>query len=137
MTPVQDIVNIFGFRKLQSPFLTLARQSDLDQETAFTICQMIDMVGYDLVDKWDWDWLKGDNLDYCALIKRPILDKAWKKLFAKDWLNLQTTNDDDKRISTIAPLEGMTNLRTLVLQNNLIEDLRPLSGMLQLKDLNL
>ena len=56
-----------------------------------------------------------------ALIVPALLTRAWKLLFAQEWLSFQTINDQDKKISTIGPLEGMVNLRTLVLQNNLID----------------
>jgi Leucine-rich repeat (LRR) protein len=128
-------VNFFG-RKTESPFLTLARQSDLDQETAFAICRMIDMVGHELVDDWDWNWLEDETVDFRSLIDPSLLAGAWKLLSRKDWFSLQTTNDEDKRISTIAPLEGLTNLKRLVLQNNLIEDLGPVAAMSKLKKLH-
>src|SRR5947207_2413642 len=115
---------MFGRAAGPEPLIVrLARSPDLDQETAFTICQLIDHVGSDLDDDWDWDWLEGENKDYRKLIKIPFLKKAWRELAAKEWLSLQTTNDEDKRVSTIAPLAELTALRTLVLQNNLIEDL--------------
>jgi hypothetical protein len=120
----------------EPPFLTLARKRDLDEETAFTICRMIDSVGWELVEDWDWNWLEKKRKNYRSLVKHELLEGAWKLLFEKDWYSQQTTNDVDKRISTITPLEGLVNLRTLVLQNNLIENLGPVSGMVQLRDLN-
>lgn len=117
-------------------FLALATKPDLDQETAFTICRMISSVGCNFVEEWDWDWLKRANGDYRSLINPAWLDDAWKLLAEKDWYSQQTTNDVDQRISTILPLRDMTKLRTLVLQNNLIQDLRPLSDMKELRDLN-
>lgn len=115
----------------------LARRPDLDQETAFTICQLIDNVGSQVKEDWDWDWLEGERDDYRSLIEIPLLKKAWRLLLEKDWLSLQTTNSVDKRISTISPLAGLTNLKSLVLQNNLIQDLEPLSELTGLTYLNL
>lgn len=120
----------------QPSFLRLARQADLDDETAYTICQMIDTVGWQIKEKWDWNWLKKRRRNYRSLIDKSLVSAAWNLLVQKDWLSLQTTDDETRRISTIAPLEGLTNLRSLVLQNNLIADLRPLSGMSKLKYLN-
>jgi hypothetical protein len=117
--------------------LTLARDPKLDNETAFTICRMIEYVGSSIRDDWDWDWLRKKRKNYRKLIDLDLLKDAWDELFQKDWFSLQTTNDVDKRISTIVPLEGLTNLRSLVLQNNLITDLRPLSGMTQLSNLSI
>src|SRR2546426_373530 len=120
----------------QPPFLTLARKPDLDQETAFTICRMIDSVGHDLVEDWDWDWLEKQHKNYRSKIDPAILEPAWKLLLAKEGFSLQTINNRDKKISTIAPLAGLMNLRNLVLQNNLVKDLSPLSDMIRLKELN-
>jgi Leucine-rich repeat (LRR) protein len=117
--------------------LGLARRKDLDQETAFTICRLIDEVGWEVVEDWDWNWLEGKRKDYRSLIKIPVLEKAWKLLLKKEWLSLQTTNDVDKRISTITPLAGLTKLQGLVLQNNLIQDIKALSGLKRLTGLNL
>ena len=116
---------------------TLARDPKLDDEIAFTICRLIDYVGSSIREDWDWDWLEKKRKNYRKLIDLDLLKDAWNELFQKDWLSLQTTNDEDKRISTIVPLEGLLNLRSLVLQNNLISDLRPLSEMTQLKYLNI
>ncbi len=123
-------------RESEPAIVSLARNPDLDQETAFTICQLIDCVGWSLKDDWDWDWLKGKGKDYRSLIKIPLLKKAWQKLIEQEWLSLQTTNDVDKRISTIGPITGLLRLRFLVLQNNLIRDLGPVSEMTKLKYLN-
>jgi Leucine-rich repeat (LRR) protein len=117
--------------------LTLARDPKLENETAYTICQMIDSVGSSIRDDWDWDWLQKKRKNYRKLIDLDLLKDAWDELYQKDWFSLQTTNDIDKRISTIVPLGGLTNLRTLVLQNNLITDLRPLSGMSKLTNLSI
>jgi Leucine-rich repeat (LRR) protein len=117
--------------------LTLARDPKLDNETAYTICQMIDSVGSSVREDWDWDWLQKKRKNYRKLLDLDLLKDAWDELFQKDWFSLQTTNDIDKRISTIVPLEGLTNLRSLVLQNNLITDLRPLLGLTQLTYLSI
>ncbi|MEO6036429.1 MAG: leucine-rich repeat domain-containing protein [Verrucomicrobiota bacterium] len=97
---------------------------------------MIDSVGWDIVEDWDWEWLKKKRKNYRVLIVPEWLEGVWNLLCKKDWCSLQTINDEDKKISTIAPVVGMTNLRTLILQNNLIEDLSPLSGMMQLRSLS-
>lgn len=119
----------------EPPIVKLARRPDLDQETAYTICRLIGRVGWDLKEDWDWNWLAGEQDDYRSLIDIPLLKKAWKVLAEKDWLSLQTTNDADKRISTVSPLTGLVNLKTVVLQNNLIQDLTPLSEMTSLRSL--
>ena len=124
-------------RHVVPDILRLARRKDLDQETAFTICRLIDRVGWEIVEDWDWNWLEGKHKDYRSLIKIPVLQKAWKSLRKKEWLSLQTISDADKRISTITPLEGLTKLKALVLQNNVIRDIIPLSGMTQLTSLSL
>jgi hypothetical protein len=124
-------------RRAGSDLLSLAKRKDLDQETAFTICQLIDQVGWQIVENWDWNWLEGKRKDYRSLIKSSVLEKAWKLLVEKEWLSLQTTNDVYKRISTIVPLAGLTKLQGLVLQNNLIRDIKPLSRMTRLTRLNL
>lgn len=114
----------------------MAKNPNLDQETAYTICKMIDCVGWDLVEDWDWNWLGDIKEDYRPLIKHSLLSKTWKALQAKEWLSFQTTNLNNKQISTIAPLKGLTNLRSLILQENLIEDIGPLIGMERLTKLN-
>jgi hypothetical protein len=136
--PAADMSSKFfgSIRGNQPLFLTLARKPDLDQETAFTICRLIDHVGPSLKDDWDWDWLDGESLDYRALIEISLLKKAWKVLATKDWLSLQTISDEDKRICTISPLAELVELKSLVLQNNLIQDLAPVSRMLGLRYLN-
>jgi hypothetical protein len=111
------------------PILELAAKTDLDQETAFTICRLIDNVGCFLKEDWDWHWLDKKRKNYRRLIDIPFLKRAWELLAEKEWLSLQTTNYVDKRISTITPLAGLRNLKTLVLQNNLIHDLTPVSGL--------
>ena len=121
----------------QPSFLRLARQADLDEETAYTICQMIDVVGSRIKENWDWDWLKKRRPNYRSLIDRSLASAAWDALVQKDWFSLQTTNDETRRITTVAPLEDMTNLRSLVLQNNEVADLQPLTKMSRLKYLNI
>jgi internalin A len=117
--------------------VSLARRKDLDQETAFTICRLIDQVGWQIVENWNWNWLEGKRKDYRSLIKIPLLKKAWELLVEKEWLSLQTINDANKRVCTIAPLAGLTKLQGLVLMNNLIRDIKPLSGMTRLTSLSL
>lgn len=130
--------NLLGKTKEPDPpIVALAQKPDLDEETAFTICQLINHVGFQIVDDWDWDFLERGRDDYRKLIDIRLLRKAWKVLAKKDWLSLQTTNDVDKRISTIAPLAGIVGLKSLVLQNNLIADLGPIAGMKNLKYLNI
>jgi Leucine-rich repeat (LRR) protein len=124
-------------RRAAPHIVRLSRRKDLDQETAFTICKLIDHVGSEIVQDWDWDWLEGKRKNYRTLIKIPVLEKAWKILRKQEWLSLQTTNDVDKRISTITPLEGLTKLKALVLQNNLIRDIKPVCGMTRLTSLSL
>jgi Leucine-rich repeat (LRR) protein len=113
-----------------------ARVGELDEETLYTICRLIDRVGYQIKADWDWDWLKKRRRSYRSLLNRSLMNAAWKVLATKDWLSLQTTDDRTRKLKTIAPLEGLVNLRTLVLQNNLITDLQPLSRMAKLKHLN-
>jgi Leucine-rich repeat (LRR) protein len=124
------------WRSDEPAFLKLGRQADLDEETAFTICMLIDQVGSDVKEDWDWDWLEGKTGGYRLLIDRSLLKAAWRLLAQKDFLNLQTVDDESKRVTTITPLQEMTNLRTLGLQNNLVSDLKPLTGMANLKYLN-
>lgn len=116
-------------------FLALARKPDLDQETAFTICRMIDWVGSQLKDDWDWDWLRKRRKHYHELNDPSLLKEAWARLLEQDFLSLQTSSRE-RKVSTVLPLEGLANLKTLVLQNNRVRDLRPLSGMGRLKHLN-
>jgi hypothetical protein len=122
----------------QPNFLRLARQADLDEETAYTICRLISGVGWEVKgNDWDWDWLENGNGNYGSLINGSLVVPAWQLLAGKDWLSLQTTDDETRRIKTVAPLEGMTNLRSLVLQNNEVADLQPLTKMSKLKRLTL
>src|SRR2546426_782561 len=120
----------------QLSFLSFADRADLDEETAYAVCQLIDVVGCHIKDDWDWNWLKERRDDYRSLINRSLARAAWNLLAQRDWLSLQATDDETRRISTIAPLEGLTNLRSLVLQNNRVTDLQPLSGMVKLRYLN-
>src|SRR6266542_3632499 len=117
-------------------FLSFAGRADLDEGTAYAVCRMIDVVGYQIKADWDWDWLKERHGDYRSLIDRSLAGAAWNLLVQKDCLSLQTTSDEMPQMSTIEPLEGLTNLRSLVLQNNLVTDLRPSSGMVKLRYLN-
>jgi len=117
-------------------FLGFACQGNLDEEAAYTICRMIETVAWQIRADWDWDSLTPGKRNYGSLINISLLKVAWRLLAQKGQLNLQTTNDDIKRISTIAPLVGLRGLRSLVLQNNLVVDLQPLSGMSRLKHLN-
>src|SRR4051794_11335376 len=98
------MINLKNNVGAQPNFLRLARQADLDEETAYTICQMIDMVGYSIKEKWDWDWLKKKRRKYRSLIDPSLVSAAWDALVQKDWLSLQATNDETRRITTVAPL---------------------------------
>jgi len=120
----------------ESDFLNLCQRRDLDDETAFTICRMISVVGFQIQANWDWNWLENKNEDYRALITIPLARAAWELLLQKDWLSLQTTDNESRRIMAICPLAGLVNLRSLVLQNNLVADLQPLSSLSKLKYLN-
>src|SRR5579862_1870162 len=91
----------------------------LDEETAYAICRLIGCVGYQIKEKWDWEWLEKKRGSYRSLLNPSLMNAAWDILAGKDWLSLQTVNDQTKRITTITPLEGLTDLRSLVLQNNL------------------
>ncbi len=43
----------------QPSFLRLALKADLDEETAYTICQMISAVGGEIKGySWDWEWFR-------------------------------------------------------------------------------
>jgi hypothetical protein len=121
-------------------FLRLALKADLDQERAYTICRLIDAVGWEIRGgDWDWDWLQQTKGDYRRLIQRErsIVEPAWRSLAEEEGLSLQTTSDDMPRVSTVVPLGDMTNLRRLVLQNNEIADLQPLAKMSKLKFLTI
>src|SRR3954470_21216894 len=113
----------------EPPILALSRKADLDQETAYAICRLYDCVGWELDEDWDWHWLEKKRLNYRELIRNLSLERAWALLRQKDCVSLQTTNDRQKRIETITPLEGLNNLRTLMLQNNFVRDLQPLTQM--------
>jgi len=132
------MASVFRTKTEQPSFLRLALQPDLDEETAYTICQLIDAVGYEIKGmNWGWEWSKEKRGDFRSLIARSLARSAWHLLAEKEFLNLQTIGDEDPQITTIVPLEEMTNLRTLGLQNNQIADLRPLSKMSKLKFLNI
>lgn len=113
-----------------------AAVKNLDEETIYTLCRIIDRVGYEIKTNWDWEWLEKGKNNYRTLLNRSLMNAAWQLLTEKDWLSLQTISDDDKKITTIAPLNGLTKLRRLVLQNNSITDLRPISTLVKLKYLN-
>lgn len=117
-------------------FLKLCGARDLDDDTAYTICRMIDIVGYKVQANWNWNWLQGKNVDYRSLINFRLAKAAWSLLLRAEWVSLQTTDDEMRRISTISPLVGLINLQSLVLQNNLIADLQPVSSLSKLKYLN-
>ena len=122
----------------QPSFLRLALKADLDEATAYTICRLIDVVGCEMKGaNWDWDWLKEKRGGYQSLIHRSLALPAWHLLAEKDWLSLQTSSDEEPRITTLVPLEGMTNLRSLVLQDNDVADLQPLSKMSKLRYLTI
>jgi hypothetical protein len=122
----------------QANFLRLALKPDLDEETAYTICQLISAVGYEIkAFNWDWEWFSEKRGNYRSLISRALAVRAWRLLAEKDFLNLQATSDEMPRISTVAPLDAMTNLSTLGLQENHVTDLQPLSKMSKLKFLTI
>ena len=64
--------------------LTLARDPKVDNETAFTICRLIDSVGWSIRDEWDWNWLEKKRKNYRKLIDLNLLKDAWEKLLQKD-----------------------------------------------------
>ena len=117
-------------------FLSLACKADLDQETAYAVCKLIDRVGWEMSEDWDWNWLDKRRKDYRPLIQTFSLERVWDLLHRKDWLSFQVTNGRQKPLTTIAPLEGLTKLRSLVLQSNLIRDVGPLSSLQKLRYLN-
>ena len=122
----------------QPSFLRLALKADLDEETAYTICRLIDLVGWEIEGhNWDWEWFKEKHGDYRSLISRSLAVSAWRLLADKEWLSLQTSSEEEPRITTINPLEGMKNIRRLVLQGNRVADLRPLSNMSKLRFLTI
>jgi hypothetical protein len=119
----------------QSSFSRLAQMPDLDNATAYTICRLIDSVGWAIKEDWDWNWLEKIKGGYRFQIDPSLVAPAWQLLSQKDWLSLQTISQD--RISIVTPLGDMTNLRGLVLQNNRITDLKPLTNLVKLRYLNL
>ena len=121
------MAGMFRMKTEQSSFLRLALKPDLDEETAYTICNLIDSVGWEIKDNWGMEWYKEKRGNYRSLINRSLAVRAWRLLAEKERLSLQTIGDEDPRISTVVPLEEMTNLRWLVLQNNEVTDLQPLS----------
>ena len=60
-----NIANVFWRKTEQSSFLRLALDANLDEETAYTICQLIDLVG------WNFKGEKWDDLE-----ERPV---CWRK----------------------------------------------------------
>jgi hypothetical protein len=116
-------------------FRSLARKTNLDRETAYAICCLIDRVGSEITDDWEWDWLE-KHKDYRRLIRTFPLEQVWDLLRCKDWLSFQVTNARQKPLTTIAPFAGLANLRSLVLQGNSIRDLSPLSSLRRLRYLN-
>src|SRR5579883_3215029 len=132
------MARIFKARTDQPSFLHLALKPDLDEETAYTICQLISAVGSEIKGfNWDWEWFREKRGDFRSLISRSLAVAAWRLLAQKDSLGLQMIGDEDPRISTVVPLEEMTNLRMLWVQDNHVADLRPLSKMSRLKHLNI
>src|SRR5437879_8869149 len=132
------MAGMFRMKLKQSSFLRLALKPDLDEETAYTSCQLISAVGLEIKGySWDWEWFREKRGDYRSLISRSLAVRAWRWLAEKEGLSLQMTSDDMPRVSTVVPLGDMTNLRRLVLQNNEIADLQPLSKMSKLKFLTI
>jgi hypothetical protein len=132
------MTGMFRMKTEQPSFLRLALKTDLDEETAYTICQLISAVGGDIKGyDWDWEWFREKRGNYRSLINRSLAMQAWRLLAEKDELSLQTISDEDPRVSTVVPLEGMTNLRMLWLQNNYIADLQPLTKMSKMRHLNI
>jgi len=131
------MAGVFWRKTEQSHFVRLALNSDLDEETAYTICQLINAVGWKIRKKWDWNWLEKGRGNFRSLISHSLAVPAWRVLAETDWFSLQTTDDETRRITTVAPLEGMTSLRSLILQNNEVSDLQPLAKMSKLKHLSI
>jgi internalin A len=115
-----------------SELLEAAKQ---DEEFAYTLCQLVDAVGWSIRNDWDWNWLNNHKGRYYPLLNESLLRDAWKALAKEHWLSLQTISDD-RKISTIAPLQTLTNLRSLVLLNNRISDIEPLAKITGLRYLN-
>jgi hypothetical protein len=81
---------MFRVKTEQPSFLRLARKPNLDNETAYTICRLIDAVGWEIKGKnWNWDWLNGKRGRYRSLIDTSIVESAWRLLGQKVWLSLQ------------------------------------------------
>src|SRR5688500_7017671 len=116
---------------------TPIRINDIDEGTRYTICRMIGAVGYKIREDWDWNWLEEISGESCPEIDELLWRDAWKALLQEDWLSLQSTNAKRRRISTILPLCGLSNLRSLVLQENHVTELKPLIGLSKLRYLNL
>ncbi len=132
------MASVFRIKTEQPSFLRLALKPDLDEETAYTICRLINAVGWEIKGmNWDWEWFKEKHGNYRSLINRSLARSAWRLLADREQLSLQTSSDEEPRITTVVPLGGMTNLHWLVLQGNHVDDLRPLSNMSKLKYLTI
>jgi hypothetical protein len=118
------------------PVEELIATAKSNEDFAYTLCQLINAVGYKIKDGWDWNWLEKLKGRYADAINPSLLSTALKLLTVKHSLSLQTIRDDERKISTIAPLAELTALEWLVLKNNSISNLRPLAGMTRLRDLN-
>src|SRR6185503_16595016 len=117
--------------------VALGRKRNLDQETAYTLCRLIEPVGSDIMENWDWEWLSKKRSDYRILLDVSLLERAWPLLRQKDWFSLQTNGSREKRVTTIVPLREFTRLRTLILQDNALQDLAPLASLTKLQKLSL
>jgi hypothetical protein len=124
------------------PFFRFGRDPNCDPEMAHTIVEMIDHVGDQFADPaWYWtDFQKSIDRKrkwgYRAKVDPSKLEEAWHLLCRCERLSLQNTNAT-KKISTILPLQGLTQLRSLVLAGNLIEDIGVLAGFGELRELYL
>src|SRR5687767_10424860 len=78
--------------------------NDINEDTRYTICRMIDAVGFKIREDWDWNWLEEISGEHCPEIDELLWRDAWKALLQEDWLSLQSTNAKMRRISTILPL---------------------------------
>src|SRR5687767_5492255 len=105
------MAGVFLTKTHEPNFLRLALKADLDEETAYTICRLIDMVKWEIKGKdLAWDWLKERHGGYRSLISRSLAVSAWCLLVDKERMTLQTIGDEEPRITTVVPLEEMTNL---------------------------
>lgn len=118
-------------------FLRLVYEKEIDEDTAYTMCHLINFVGNDIEGfDWDWDWYTETRGEFRNLLKRSLVVKAWKQLEHLDLISLQATDDEMPRIVSLAPLGGMMNLTSLGIQDNRVVDLRPIAKMSKLKFLN-